>query len=292
MSYNLNTTNNIPSQGVTREYNGKQFLVIHSTSDLNATATNEATYFNREWESRQTFVQDIIDDVNLYHIYPYGNRAWGAGNINSYAYGQIEICEFSDAERSKQAISNAIVLARNIVNDAKSKGVTLEIVSHHEASNQFGGSDHTDPDEYFSRFGYTMDWFRSQVNQTTLQPQPQPKQKIDVDGYWGLATWHAMQDFVKQSHDDVISGQSENNKFRLAGITMPIDWSGDGSQTIVKWQKWLGIDSDGIMGQDFIGTLQIKLTNLGYYHGLIDKQFDHPSSTIKALQQMLNERLN
>lgn len=175
MSYNINTTNNIPSQGVTREYNGKQFLVIHSTSDLNATATDEATYFNREWESTQTFVQDIIDDSNLYHIYPYGNRAWGAGNINSYAYGQIEICEFSDAERSKQAISNAIVLARNIINDAKSKGVSLEIVSHHEASNQFGGSDHTDPDEYFSRFGYTMDWFRSQVNQTTLQPQPQPQ---------------------------------------------------------------------------------------------------------------------
>lgn len=62
MSYTLKTTTNIPSQGLTRESNGRQFLVIHSTADPNATAANEATYFNREWQQTQTFVQDIVDD--------------------------------------------------------------------------------------------------------------------------------------------------------------------------------------------------------------------------------------
>lgn len=164
MAYTVKNDGFIPEQQTpTIPYNGSQFLVIHSTSDLQATAANEDQFFDNNWDKVYAYVQWAIDDKEAWNNYPDGMKAWGAGNVNPYAYSQIEICEFNDDNRSKAAIANAVQLAKAILNEAKQKGINIRIVSHHEAQSMFGGSDHTDPDEYFARFGYNMDWFRQQV---------------------------------------------------------------------------------------------------------------------------------
>lgn len=285
MSYTLKTTTNIPSQGLTRESNGRQFIVIHSTADPNATAANEATYFNREWQHTQTFVQDIVDDKEAYHIYPYGNRSWGAGNINSYAYGQIEICEFDDANRAKAAIANAAILARTIVNDAKAKGITIQIVSHHEATNMFGGSDHTDPDEYFARFGYTMDWFRGQVNgaspapQPTPRPAPQstpaPKNNLAVDGYDGAATWRAVQGYLNH-----IGYHLAVDGIRGAGTTKALQQAINAKLKAMRINFSLVVD--GVAGSNTWKGLQMVLGTP------VDGVKSSPSQMIMAMQKQLN----
>ena len=285
-----------------------EYIIIHDTAnDDNQgdnSAYNEASYMHNNWQNAYTHA--IAGWDRVYLVKEAGYVAYGAGKVaNSRAPFQIELAHYSDHTKQMQSYINYINAVREYANkfgipltlDGDGKGIK----SHKWVSDNIWG-DHQDPYAYLERIGISKQQLAHDlangVDGTAPTPKPaskpapqsQPKQKISVDGYWGLGTWHAMQDFVKQPHDDVISGQSSNNKFRLSGITMPIDWSGNGSQTIAKWQKWLGIYSDGVMGKDFIGTLQTKLRSLGYYHGLIDQKLDHPSSTIKALQQMLNER--
>ena len=164
MSYTVRNDGMIPNpKTATVNYGGRQFIVIHSTADLNATAGNIDQYFDGNWSSVYAFVQWAIDDKEAWQNYDNGFRSWGAGNVNDYAWSQIEICEFQDDNRSKAAIANAIQLTKALVNEATAKGVKVEIISHKEAAQMFGGSDHVDPIPYFNRFGYTMDWFRQQV---------------------------------------------------------------------------------------------------------------------------------
>lgn len=164
MSYTIRNDGMIPNPKTqTVNYGGRQFIVIHSTADLNAIAANVDQYFDSNWSSVYAFVQWAIDDKEAWQNYDNGFRSWGAGNVNSYAWSQIEICEFQDDNRAKAAIANAIQLTKALVNEATAKGVKVEIISHKEAAEMFGGSDHVDPIPYFNRFGYTMDWFRQQV---------------------------------------------------------------------------------------------------------------------------------
>lgn len=164
MSYVVRNDGMIPNPKTqTVNYGGRQFIVIHSTATLNAIADNIDQYFDSNWSSVYAFVQWAIDDKEAWQNYDNGFRSWGAGNVNSYAWSQIEICEFQDDNRSKAAIANAIQLTKALVNEATAKGVKVEIISHKEAAQMFGGSDHVDPIPYFNRFGYTMDWFRQQV---------------------------------------------------------------------------------------------------------------------------------
>lgn len=164
MSYTVRNDGMIPNPKTqTVNYGGRQFIVIHSTATLNAIAANIDQYFDSNWSSVYAFVQWAIDDKEAWQNYDNGFRSWGAGNVNSYAWSQIEICEFQDDNRAKAAIANAIQLTKALVEEATAKGVKVEIISHKEAAQMFGGSDHVDPIPYFNRFGYTMDWFRQQV---------------------------------------------------------------------------------------------------------------------------------
>ncbi len=164
MSYIVRNDGMIPNPKTqTVNYGGRQFIVIHSTADLNAIAANVDQYFDSNWSSVYAFVQWAIDDKEAWQNYDNGFRSWGAGNVNPYAWSQIEICEFQDDNRAKVAIANAIQLTKALVKEATAKGVKVEIISHKEAAQMLGGSDHVDPIPYFNRFGYTMDWFRQQV---------------------------------------------------------------------------------------------------------------------------------
>lgn len=164
MSYVVRNDGMIPNPNTpTVNYGGRQFIIIHSTADLNATAGNIDQYFDSNWSSVYAFVQWAIDDKEAWQNYDNGFRSWGAGNVNGYAWSQIEICEFQDDNRAKAAIANAIQLTKALVKEATAKGIKVEIISHKEAAQMFGGSDHVDPIPYFNRFGYTMDWFRQQV---------------------------------------------------------------------------------------------------------------------------------
>ena len=113
--------------------------------------------------------------------------------------------------------------------------------------------------------------------------------KLELDGFLGLGTWREIGRAVGVDSGSVISGQTLNNKSRLKGVTVKVSYTGEGSLTVSKWQKKLGVNSDGIIGKEFITALQKRLKKLGYYSGAIDGVFDYPSTTILAWQKWLNK---
>ena len=296
MSFTTNKMVSIPNHAATQNYNGKQFLVIHSTDNYAPTADAKANanYFLNNWQSVQAFTQWVIDDNAAYQVANNGFTAWGAGNINRYAYSQIEIVTFTDGARAKNAIANGVALAKQIIAEAKAKGITLQIVSHHEAQQQFGGSDHTDPDAYFAKYGYDMNWFRNQVSAQPAQPQPEaPKPtpqpsapapnpsatkpstpQIAVDGYLGTETWKAVQTFLDKI----------GYKLTVDGINGPATTKA--LQQALNAKLKINLAMDGIMGQATIKALQRLFGTV--QDGVISK----PSPMVKAWQTAINSGKN
>lgn len=139
-----------------------KILVLHSTATPNAPAKNIASYEHRVWKSAETFVHFAVDDVMAYQIGTPGYKAWGAGNVNSKAPVQIELCEFSDKTKALNAYKNFIALARMM---AAKYGIPLTLddgnktagcKSHLWCSKNYGGSDHSDPYQYLPGIGISQ----------------------------------------------------------------------------------------------------------------------------------------
>ena len=128
----------------TELYNGKKIIIIHNTATPGATTANEDEYFHREWARSETFVHAFVDwNGEAVEHQQEGYIAWGAGNVNKYAWLQVEQCIGTDAQNKQSAEHVAQYVAEKI----KASGEPFEsfnIISHADASLTFGGSDHMD----------------------------------------------------------------------------------------------------------------------------------------------------
>lgn len=139
-------------------------VVVHETADPYATAENEVSYFNNNWETIQTYVHAFVDSSQIINIHSADYGVWGAGPTANAKYIQVELCE----EHTTDAF------ARSIANDAyyvayrlHQYGLPVEygttVVSHDQVSHMYGETDHSDPSGYFANWGYSMEEFVAQV---------------------------------------------------------------------------------------------------------------------------------
>ena len=147
---------NMPGHGTINT----QYLVVHSTANPGATAKNHVDYWTRQGNS-STMAHWVIDWSGTCYQMAYSNRlVWHVGNGNRYSCG-IEICEATNASDFAKGFDEA---ARWCADFLKSKGWGIDhMVSHNEARILWGGTDHTDPDTYFRRFGKSWADFENLV---------------------------------------------------------------------------------------------------------------------------------
>jgi len=119
--------------------------------------------------------KDKNGKVKTYQILPFDICCWGvgSGSKGSYNYSpafiQFEMCEdnLSDKAYCKACYDKALELCAYL---CKTYNIPVNnIVSHHEAGQRGMGSQHIDPDNWWSRHGYTMDKFRAAVK-AKLEP--------------------------------------------------------------------------------------------------------------------------
>lgn len=79
---------------------------------------------------------------------------------------------------------------------------------------------------------------------------------LAIDGFWGPSTQNALAKLFGTTADGVMSGQY--NDSRKPGVVCARYGKG-GSALIREMQKWLGITSDGLLGQNTIKTLQARM---------------------------------
>ncbi|WP_340503917.1 peptidoglycan recognition protein family protein [Bifidobacterium breve] len=140
-------------------YLAPSMFAVHSTANPGATARNHRNLWAGGWDYAVHLVSDWDEAI---HCVPYDALCWQVGNGNATCEG-LEICEATNANDFWRGIDIAAdVVAQRLA--AHGWGVD-RMHPHQWFAQVYGGSDHTDPIPYFSRFGYNCGAFTQLVQQ-------------------------------------------------------------------------------------------------------------------------------
>lgn len=132
-------------------------FAVHSTANPGATARNHRDLWSRGYDYAVHLVSDWHEAI---HCVPYDRLCWQVGNGNATCEG-LEICEATNTADFRTGID---IAADVIAQRLKARGWGIDRMHPHQwFSRVYGGSDHTDPIPYFSRFGYSWDQFTQLV---------------------------------------------------------------------------------------------------------------------------------
>lgn len=135
------------------------YLVVHSTANPGASALNHVSYWLNSPAYAVHYVMDLDGSV-VYQTMSTSSKAWHVGGGNSVSYG-IELCEATNAEDFEAQWAEAVKWCGD---QLKSRGWGISrLYSHDEARVTWGGTDHTDPNPYFQRFGHSWAEFEADV---------------------------------------------------------------------------------------------------------------------------------
>ena len=132
---------------------------MHSTANPGATARNHRDLWARDYIYAVHLVSDWAEAI---HTVPYDRLCYQVGNGNRYVEG-LEICEATNAQDFQHGIEIAALVVRERL-AAHGWGID-RLICHDEATKRWGGSDHTDPIPYFSRWGYSWERFKQLVKE-------------------------------------------------------------------------------------------------------------------------------
>ncbi|MHC5268660.1 N-acetylmuramoyl-L-alanine amidase [Enterococcus sp. LJL98] len=229
-------------------------IVIHETANPKSTIEGEISYMDRNW--RNAFVHAFVDQSQIIEIHDPSYGAWGAGREANKYFLHIELVEHPDNRTAfmKSVLNDAYYAASKLAQfdlepsrPKKKKGdISGTIWSHHEVSTYLGGTNHSDPTGYFSKFGYSMEQFYELVqyeyeNLSVILPDGKEVKKTG---------WHKLEtgkwSFVekKKLAKDWLEVGGKYYYFDSKGI-MQQGW-------IKKGNDWYYLLSDGAMAKGWI----------------------------------------
>lgn len=145
-------------------------VVVHETANPNSTIYNEIAYMKKNYSA--AFVHTFVDASRIINIANTNYLAWGAGYPANARFVQFEQVRVHSKSAFAHEIANAAYYTAYTLdeyglkpNDAAYDGKGT-VWSHKAVSKFLGGSDHTDPNGYYSSMGkayfggaYTMAQF-------------------------------------------------------------------------------------------------------------------------------------
>jgi len=150
-------------------------IIIHST----ATPGVMAKDWYRRWNSDLVLkgVHAFIDDLEFWQYLPFNMWAWGVGGKGNGYSIQIEMCEDKDHSEVyfRKVLANTI---KKVAEWCLKYNIPVNrVIAHYEAYLSGLGSNHGDPRHWWSKFGYTMDNFRADVQKAINKPVVAPLEK-------------------------------------------------------------------------------------------------------------------
>ena len=141
-------------------YNSAQYLTVHETANPGASAYNHVRlYGNGSWQYAVQYVMDL-DGGTVYHCMEDNRKAWAVGNGNSRCVN-IELCHATNRADFNKQWDEAVKWCGDYLNK---RGWGIDrLISHNDARMRWGGSDHTDPLEYFMQYGKSWNQFKTEV---------------------------------------------------------------------------------------------------------------------------------
>ena len=169
---------------------------------------------------------DKNNKVKVANILPYNYCCWGvgSGSKGSYnynpAYIQFEMCEDGLTDKTYFAAVRDVAIEYCVYLCKKFNLPVENIVSHKEAHALGYGSNHGDPDNWWSKHGYTMDMFRAAVKaklntQQETTPPPTPTEsktlyRVQTGAFSKKANADALAAKLKAAGFDTYITQSDN----------------------------------------------------------------------------------
>ena len=139
--------------------NSASYLVIHETANPGASAYNHYLLYSRGYAYAVQYVMDLDGHIVI-HTMADNRKAWAVGNGNAYCVN-IELCHATTREQFNQQWSEAVKWAGDYLNK---RGWGIDrMISHNDARMRWGGSDHTDPLDYFMQYGKSWNQFKAEV---------------------------------------------------------------------------------------------------------------------------------
>ncbi|MBK1995003.1 N-acetylmuramoyl-L-alanine amidase [Listeria ivanovii subsp. londoniensis] len=152
--------------------NAKNFIIAHEVANDNSKIDNEVSYMSRNWQN--AFVTHFVGGGGrVIQIAETGFVSWGAGSrANGYAFAQIELCRTKD---KATFLKDYVVYCQLLVDLAKKAGipVTLDsgsknsdkgIKSHDWVTEKLGGTTHSDPYGYLTKWGISKAQFAKDLS--------------------------------------------------------------------------------------------------------------------------------
>ena len=219
------------------------YICIHETANPGATAWNHVCY----WSGDDTYAVHYVMDWDgiAYHCVPDNRLCWQVGNGNAYVLG-IELCHATSAAQFQAVWDNAVEWAAVML---KRYGWgTARLISHAQASQWWGGSDHTDPIGYFAAYGKSWEQFVAAVAKRMKEGKPvnkqEPGQPVNNAGMYYRAHVSNL-GWLSSVRDGQVAGTTGNGYAMEALKVKPPE----GMELTVKahvsnvgWRTWTGID--------------------------------------------------
>lgn len=140
-------------------YLNASYLVIHETANPGASAYNHTLLWSRDDTYAVHHVMEL-DGSTVYNTVAENRLCWHVGNGNWYTIG-IELAHATNAADFAKQWNEAVKWTGD---ELRSRGWdTSRLLSHYEAAQRWGGSDHTDPNGYFRTYGKTWADFKQAV---------------------------------------------------------------------------------------------------------------------------------
>ena len=131
--------------------NGKghpEGVVVHETANPTSTITGEISYMQGNYND--AFVHEFVDSQKIIGVADTDYQAWGAGHTANSRYVQFEQVRVHSKDDFAKELLNGATFVVNTLKKYKLKPSKSTIVTHHQTSNMFHETDHTDPDAYWS----------------------------------------------------------------------------------------------------------------------------------------------
>ena len=140
-------------------YLNASYLVVHETANPGASAYNHTLLWSRDGTYAVHHVMEL-DGSTVYNTVSENRLCWHVGNGNGYTIG-IELAHATNASDFAKQWGEAVKWTGD---ELRARGWdTSRLLSHYEAAQRWGGSDHTDPNGYFRQYGKTWAEFKQAV---------------------------------------------------------------------------------------------------------------------------------
>lgn len=140
-------------------YCDPSYLVIHETANPGASAYNHVLLYSRGYSYAVQYVMEL-DGSKVYHTMYDNRKAWAVGNGNSRCVN-IELAHATNQADFNAQWEQAVRWAGDYLNK-RGWGID-QMISHNQARLNWGGTDHTDPLEYFMDYGKSWNQFKAEV---------------------------------------------------------------------------------------------------------------------------------